>query len=155
MTRPDNTQIKRHLRQAFPGVAFSVRNGRGTAACWTNIGWTDGPSQKQVIAELVAINAYDRETTVCRTVSDEALRQMGEQLVAPKRLEVLPGIWSWFTDVLVPDRGCLSLGHIAALACQNPDRYAEYRHEAHCWFDALARGERIARPVTVFEHVEA
>lgn len=37
--------IRKSLKEAFPGVKFSVRGSRGSAI---NIGWTDGPNTRQV-----------------------------------------------------------------------------------------------------------
>jgi len=40
--------LRRDLRRAWPGVRFSVRCDRGTAASWINVRWTDGPTSAQV-----------------------------------------------------------------------------------------------------------
>lgn len=41
--------IRKTLKEAFPGVTFSVRCGKGSSSA-INIGWTDGPSSDQVEA---------------------------------------------------------------------------------------------------------
>lgn len=43
-------QLKRELREAFPGVAFSVRLSRGTGYGYCYVSWTDGPSDREVDA---------------------------------------------------------------------------------------------------------
>ncbi len=40
--------MRKALRNAFPGVKFSVRLARGTAYGWINVDWTDGPTAGQV-----------------------------------------------------------------------------------------------------------
>jgi hypothetical protein len=42
--------IRRALREAFPGVKFSLRGSRGTGYGWFSLGWTDGPTDDQVRA---------------------------------------------------------------------------------------------------------
>jgi hypothetical protein len=38
------------LRNAFPGMKFSVRMSTGTAAAWMNVSWDDGPTTREVDA---------------------------------------------------------------------------------------------------------
>lgn len=40
--------IRRALRDAFPGVKFSLRGSRGTGYGWFSLSWTDGPTTTQV-----------------------------------------------------------------------------------------------------------
>lgn len=40
--------IKKALMDEFPGVKFSVRQGRGTGRHYVDITWTDGPTEDQV-----------------------------------------------------------------------------------------------------------
>lgn len=40
--------MKAALRAAFPGVAFSVRKGRGTGCWWLRVTYTDGPTSSVV-----------------------------------------------------------------------------------------------------------
>lgn len=42
--------IRAALRDAFPGVKFSLRMSRGTGHGWFNLDWTDGPTARQVDA---------------------------------------------------------------------------------------------------------
>ena len=46
-------QIRRAVRAAFPGVAFSVRMATGSAYGWVHVSWADGPRHLQV-REVVA-----------------------------------------------------------------------------------------------------
>lgn len=43
-------EIRRALREAFPGVKFSLRGSRGTGYGWFSLDWTDGPTTRQVDA---------------------------------------------------------------------------------------------------------
>lgn len=36
------------LKNAFPGVKFSVRMSTGTASAWMNVSWSDGPTDREV-----------------------------------------------------------------------------------------------------------
>ncbi|TFD11528.1 hypothetical protein E3T26_12675 [Cryobacterium sp. TMT1-21] len=38
------------LKNAFPGVKFSVRMSTGTASAWMNVSWSDGPTDREVSA---------------------------------------------------------------------------------------------------------
>lgn len=40
-------EIRRALREAFPGVKFSLRGSRGTGYGWYSLSWTDGPTTRQ------------------------------------------------------------------------------------------------------------
>jgi hypothetical protein len=40
--------LRSALREAFPGVKFSVRMATGTAYGWISLSWTDGPTSAQV-----------------------------------------------------------------------------------------------------------
>ncbi len=40
--------LRKALREAFPGVKFSVRMATGTAYGWLSLSWTDGPTSAQV-----------------------------------------------------------------------------------------------------------
>lgn len=42
--------IRAALREAFPGVKFSLRGSRGTGHGWFSLSWTDGPNTHQVDA---------------------------------------------------------------------------------------------------------
>lgn len=42
--------IRRALREAFPGVKFSLRGSRGTGYGWFSLSWEDGPTFRQVDA---------------------------------------------------------------------------------------------------------
>lgn len=42
------TAIRQDLRAAFPETRFSVRMGKGTAARWIDIAWSDGPNDDMV-----------------------------------------------------------------------------------------------------------
>lgn len=50
-TREVAALVRRALRDAFPGVAFSVRCGRGTGSAWIAVEYTDGP----LVADVEAI----------------------------------------------------------------------------------------------------
>lgn len=43
-------QIRKALKQAFPGTKFSLRMATGTAYGWFDLTWTDGPTPSQVDA---------------------------------------------------------------------------------------------------------
>ena len=47
--------IKATLTATFPGVAFSVRRGRGTGWSWITVSWTNGPRDADVAATLTAL----------------------------------------------------------------------------------------------------
>ena len=49
-----NKLIRKVLKESFPGVKFSVRGQSYAGGGSTNIGWTDGPNQKQVEALISA-----------------------------------------------------------------------------------------------------
>ena len=49
-----NKLIRKVLKESFPGVKFSVRGRNYAGGGSTNIGWTDGPNQKQVEALISA-----------------------------------------------------------------------------------------------------
>ena len=38
------------MKNAFPGVKSSARMSTGTASAWTNVSWSDGPTDRQVSA---------------------------------------------------------------------------------------------------------
>ena len=40
--------IRTALKSAFPATRFAVRGSRGTGYGWTNVGWTDGPTDQAV-----------------------------------------------------------------------------------------------------------
>lgn len=42
--------IRKALREAFPGVKFSLRGSRGTGYGWFSLSWTDGPTTRQADA---------------------------------------------------------------------------------------------------------
>lgn len=42
--------IRKALREAFPGVKFSLRGSRGTGYGWFSLSWTDGPTTSQADA---------------------------------------------------------------------------------------------------------
>lgn len=42
--------IRHALREAFPGVKFSLRGSRGTGYGWFSLSWTDGPTTSQADA---------------------------------------------------------------------------------------------------------
>lgn len=48
--RETGTEIRRALRDAFPGVKFSLRGSRGTGYGWFSLSWTDGPTTRAVDA---------------------------------------------------------------------------------------------------------
>ncbi|RPF30257.1 LPD29 domain-containing protein [Streptomyces sp. TLI_185] len=41
-------ELRNRLKDAFPGVKFSVRKDTGTASAWISVRWTDGPSPAEV-----------------------------------------------------------------------------------------------------------
>ncbi|WP_415954354.1 LPD29 domain-containing protein [Streptomyces sp. KLOTTS4A1] len=41
-------ELRSRLKNAFPGVKFSVRKGTGTASAWISVSWTDGPCTADV-----------------------------------------------------------------------------------------------------------
>lgn len=41
-------ELRKALRQRFPGARFSVRMDRGTAYGWLAVSWTDGPADRDV-----------------------------------------------------------------------------------------------------------
>lgn len=43
-------EIRKALREAFPGVKFSLRGSRGTGYGWFSLSWTDGPTTWQADA---------------------------------------------------------------------------------------------------------
>lgn len=47
-TKQTAVAIRSALRQAFPGVKFSVRMATGTGHGWISVCWTDGPTSAQV-----------------------------------------------------------------------------------------------------------
>lgn len=49
-TREVIKQIRAQLGQAFPGVRFSVRKGRGTGSAWIYVVWRGGPPAGEVRA---------------------------------------------------------------------------------------------------------
>lgn len=56
--------MRRELRDAFPGVRFSVRMSRGTGYGWLAVVWEDGPTRKEVEAitrgfQSLAFNGMD------------------------------------------------------------------------------------------------
>ncbi|MCZ4537757.1 hypothetical protein O4159_20345 [Gordonia terrae] len=42
--------MRKTLRASWPGVKFSVRQGRGTGSAWIGVSWTDGPRESEVKA---------------------------------------------------------------------------------------------------------
>jgi hypothetical protein len=42
--------VRQALKNAFPGVKFSVRMSTGTASAWMNVSWSDGPTTHDVDA---------------------------------------------------------------------------------------------------------
>ncbi|MFT4398095.1 LPD29 domain-containing protein [Gordonia lacunae] len=40
--------MRKTLRARWPGVKFSVRQGRGTGSAWIGVSWTDGPRETEV-----------------------------------------------------------------------------------------------------------
>ena len=49
-TKETAAALRRALREAFPGVRFSVRMARGTAYGWLDVAYVDGPTWEQVRA---------------------------------------------------------------------------------------------------------
>lgn len=47
-TKETAAALRRALREAFPGVRFSVRMARGTAYGWLDVAYVDGPTTEQV-----------------------------------------------------------------------------------------------------------
>ncbi|WP_326623917.1 MULTISPECIES: LPD29 domain-containing protein [unclassified Streptomyces] len=41
-------ELRRRLKDAFPGVTFSVCKGTGTSSAWIDVDWTDGPPTADV-----------------------------------------------------------------------------------------------------------
>lgn len=41
-------ELRNRMKNAFPGVKFSVRKGTGTASAWISVNWTDGPDTAEV-----------------------------------------------------------------------------------------------------------
>ena len=51
ITTKDTAKLVRAaLKNAFPGVKFSVRMSTGTAAAWMNVSYSDGPTELEVRA---------------------------------------------------------------------------------------------------------
>ena len=51
ITTKDTAKLVRAaLKNAFPGVKFSVRMSTGTAAAWMNVSYSDGPTEREVRA---------------------------------------------------------------------------------------------------------
>lgn len=42
--------VRAALKNAFPGVKFSVRMSTGTGSAWMNVSWSDGPTDREVSA---------------------------------------------------------------------------------------------------------
>ena len=42
--------VRQALKNAFPGVKFSVRMSTGTGSAWMNVSWNDGPTSRDVDA---------------------------------------------------------------------------------------------------------
>lgn len=53
--------VRKSLKEAFPGVKFSVRTDRYSGGSSIRIGWTDGPTEKQVnaVAQRFAGGYFD------------------------------------------------------------------------------------------------
>jgi hypothetical protein len=147
--RPDNATLKRALRARFPAVRFSVTSGRGTAACWTHVAWTDGPTERLVedaLADLSASPGHMDQTdyfegervSLDRTVSDLALQHvagvlLGRKPVPPREL--------WARDVLFSNgRGWRNFYSIVHGAAQNRENLDLWRFEAHAWLAAVQAG---------------
>lgn len=51
ITTKDTAKLVRTaLKNAFPGVTFSVRMSTGSAAAWMNVSYSDGPTEHEVLA---------------------------------------------------------------------------------------------------------
>lgn len=48
--KTSNTQLRTALKNAFPGVKFSVRMSTGSASAWMRVSWSDGPTDSDVRA---------------------------------------------------------------------------------------------------------
>lgn len=62
--------IRRHLKHAFPGVRFGVRQSRGASSI--DISWTDGPTEAEVdaIASMYDAGSFDGMTDCYNYIAD-------------------------------------------------------------------------------------
>jgi hypothetical protein len=161
MSRPANSQIKRHLQATFPAVKFSVRSGRGTGASWTHIGWTDGPTDGRVTEALAAFGVVaghmdmsdyfeGERISTSRDISEANGDVVARVLLAPK---AVPARSLWSRNVRIDGRGWVDLHQIVWCAAANRENAERSRFEAHLWLDAVTLDRTEALRSTCYERL--
>lgn len=148
MARPSNVAIKQSLTRRFPAVKWSVKSGRGTASSWTEIKWTDGPSDDIVTAHLATLGAapgfmdntdyYNGERVLLeRRLSPGFELLVAGRLLRPKQVPP-PAAWSYY--VQRPNGGGYTLHECICRAAHHRERFEEERYRALAWLEAWAHG---------------
>jgi conjugative element/phage-associated large polyvalent protein len=126
-------ELRNRLKNAFPGVKFSVRKGTGTASAWISVYWTDGPSTAEVEAHTRPLQGAqfngmeDRyeSTDNTVTVTVKGRKVTGKPLVdginthrdiSDDALKAAAALWSEAHDGNEPPSGmldaCVIDGHV-------------------------------------------
>ena len=88
--RQATATVKAALVVAFPGVAFSVRRGRGTGWGWITVSWTNGPRSVEHVTDVLERTAFPRPRGIlCQRSYSDAVRAQAQAAVAAAHPEML------------------------------------------------------------------
>lgn len=159
MARPSNADLKKALNRRFPSTAFRVHSGRGTSACWSHVGWTDGPSESLVVSFLATLGAapghsdqsdyFDGErVSVTRHLSDDFRLMVARSLVGNRPL---PAMETWHKDIRQANgTDWYSFRDCVYRAAVNRTHFENERFQAVAWMNAMAHGKREAPTLVVY-----